>query len=115
MRIMGRQKASALILADQRMTSEELEKAGLITKIFPKETFMEEVMKIARRLVKQPPGALKFSKKLMMDGIREELLAANERECEGLRERSRTNEPREAIAAFEQEQKEKKAQKSAKL
>jgi hypothetical protein len=51
-----------------------------------------------------------------MAPIREELLAANERECQGLRERSRTNEPREAIAAFEKEQKEKRSsQPNAKL
>ncbi|KAK5163805.1 uncharacterized protein LTR77_010479 [Saxophila tyrrhenica] len=112
MKIMGRQKAASLILAGERMTPQELESAGLISKILPKENFFEDVMKIARRVVAQPPGALKFSKELMMAPIRDELLAANQRECAGLAERGRTDEPRQAIAAFEVEQ---KARRKAKL
>ena len=115
-RIMGRQKAASLILLGDRMTPQELESAGLITKVLPKENFFEKVMNIARRIAAQPPGALKLNKKLMMEPIREELLAANERECQGLRERGRTSEPRDAIKAFESEQKQRKeCQKRAKL
>ncbi len=47
-----------------------------------------------------------------MSPIRDSLLAANARECAGLRERSRTDEPRKAIAKFEEEQ---KARRSTKL
>ena len=108
MKIMGRQKAAALLLAGERMTPQELESAGLVTKILPKEGFFEEVMKIAQRVAAQPPGALEFNKNLMVGPIREELLAANERECEGLRERCKTDEPHEALKAFEREQKERK-------
>ena len=98
------------------MTPQELESVGLITKVLPKDGFLDEVMNIARRIAAQPPGALAFTKNLMMHSIRDELLAANERECQGLRERSRTSEPREAIAAFEREQKQKReSQKGAKL
>lgn len=43
-----------------------------------------------------------------MAPIRRGLLEANERECEGLRQRGRTDEPRNAIAAFEREQQEKR-------
>ena len=46
-RIMGRQKAAAIILAGERMTAKELEGLGLITKILPKDNFMGEVLKIA--------------------------------------------------------------------
>jgi len=104
-RIMGRQKAASLILATERMTAQELESAGLITKILPRDNFLNEVMKIAQRISHLPPGALAFNKRLMMDPIRDELLAANERECDGLRQRARTNEPREAVKAFEEEKK----------
>ena len=113
-RIMGRQKASAMILAGDRMTAQELESAGLITKIIPKDGFMDEVMKIAKRIAAQPPGALEFNKRLMMEPIRGELLAANERECQGLKDRCRTTEPIEAVRAFEREEMARK-QKTAKL
>jgi Delta3-Delta2-enoyl-CoA isomerase len=104
-RIIGRQKAASLILATERMTAQELESAGLITKIFPKEAFMNDVMAIARRIAALPSGALAFNKRVMMTPIRDELLAANERECEGLRQRARTDEPREAVKGFEEEKK----------
>ena len=58
---MGRQKAASLILAGDRMTPQELESAGLITKILPKENFLEQVMQIARRVAAQPVGALKVN------------------------------------------------------
>lgn len=108
---MGRQKAASLILAGEKMTAQELESAGLISKIIANETFMEDVLKIARRVAAQPAGALKFNKKLLMEPIRAELLAANERECQGLRERGRTAEPRKAIAVFKSEQEQKKKAK----
>lgn len=91
------------------MSAQELESAGLITKVLPKENFMNEVLAIAKRIAKQPPGALAFNKSLMMAPIRDELLAANERECEGLSQRSRTSEPREAVKAFEQEKQQRRS------
>lgn len=108
---MGRQKAASLILAGEKMTAQEMEGAGFISKVLPKDNFMNDVLGIARRVAAQPPGAVRFNKNLMMEPIRAELLAANERECQGLKDRGRTNEPREAIAAFEREQQEKKKAK----
>ena len=105
---MGRQKASSLLLAGEQMTAQELDSAGLITKTFPKESFLDEVMKIANRIAAHPPGALIANKQLIMESMREELLAANERECAMLHERGTTNEPRKAIEAFTREQKEKR-------
>ncbi|RMZ89620.1 hypothetical protein DV736_g3145, partial [Chaetothyriales sp. CBS 134916] len=110
-RVMGRQKAAALILAGEQFTATDLERAGLITKILPKEGFMEEVLAIARRMANQPPLALAENKRLMMEPIKAELLAANERECEALRRRGRSGEPREAIRRFEEEQAAKKKKK----
>lgn len=110
-RIVGRQKAASLILAGEKMTAQELESTGFISKILPKENFIEEVLTIARRVAAQPVGAVRFNKRLMMEPIRAELLAANERECQGLKERGRTTEPREAITAFKLEQEEKRKAK----
>lgn len=90
------------------MTASELESAGLITKIFAKESFLDEVMKIASRIAGHPAGALIANKQLIMETMREELLAANERECAMLHDRGTTDEPRKAIEAFAREQKEKR-------
>jgi len=105
---MGRQKASALLLAGDQLTAQDLEKAGLVTKIFPKETFLGDVTVVARGIAKYPAGALETNKRLIVEPMRAELLAASERECEALRERGKTDEPRKAIEAFAKEQSEKR-------
>jgi peroxisomal 3,2-trans-enoyl-CoA isomerase len=107
-RIMGHQKAAALILAGDRMSATDAEKAGLVTKILPKDTFMDDVLAIARRIATYPAGALRFNKNLMMRDVRESLLEANRIECEGLLARGRTDEPKEAIKAFALEQSRKR-------
>ncbi|KAK4940132.1 hypothetical protein LTR10_019667 [Elasticomyces elasticus] len=106
--ILGRQKASALILADERMTAAELERAGLITKIIPAENLSQEVMQIAGRIAKLPANALRFNKGLLMRPYRDALLKANEIELAGLKERARTQEAKDAIQAFAQQQESKK-------
>ena len=112
-RIMGRQKAASLLLAGDRVTPQELESAGLISKILPKEGFMDAVMNIAQRIAAQPPQALVATKKLMMASIREELLAANEMECDELKRRVESSEPRAAMEAFAREQEAKRKGRKA--
>lgn len=109
--ILGRQKASALILAGQRMTAQELESAGLITKILPKENFLEEVLKVARDAVKLPAESLRVNKELIMRGTREELLRVNDVELEMLRKQCHGKESKEAIASFAESQARKKKEK----
>jgi peroxisomal 3,2-trans-enoyl-CoA isomerase len=109
---MGHQKASSLILAGDRLTAQELERAGLVTKILHSESFMEDVLTIARRIASFPPEALKFNKNLMMRPVRSSLLEANNLECEGLRVRSASQEPREAIKAFVREKERKRKEQT---
>lgn len=112
MRIMGRQKASALILGGARMTAAELESAGLVTKVLPKEGFFDEVLKIARGVVKLPKESLKTNKELMMRTLRGELLEANRLELELLKKQVRKEESLEAIAGFARETERKKKEKN---
>jgi peroxisomal 3,2-trans-enoyl-CoA isomerase len=101
---MGHQKASSLILAGDRLTAQELENAGLISKILPKEKFMDNVLGIARRIADFPSEALKFNKNLMMRPVRSLLLEANNVECEGLRKRVTSPESQKAAETFALEQ-----------
>jgi peroxisomal 3,2-trans-enoyl-CoA isomerase len=115
-RIMGRAKASALILAGQRFTAAEMESAGLITKILPKEEFLESVLKIARDMAKLPPNSLRLNKNILMSagGYREELLAANRKEMVCLAEQARRHESLDAVAAFAKATEARKKAKAAK-
>ncbi|KXS96253.1 hypothetical protein AC578_5474 [Pseudocercospora eumusae] len=53
-RLMGRQKASALILAGTRFSAQEAESAGLVTKILGQESFSTDVMDLVRGIAKLP-------------------------------------------------------------
>lgn len=112
---MGRQKASGLILAGQRMSATELESAGLVTKIIPQENFREEVLKLARGIAKLPPKSLMVNKDLVMRSQREGLLEANEIELKTLKEQVRGEESKGAIRGFVEETERKKREKQAKL
>ncbi|CAK1360045.1 Enoyl-CoA delta isomerase 2, mitochondrial [Cercospora beticola] len=118
-RIMGRQKASALILAGQRFGAEEMERAGLVTKVLEhkdQEEFLEKVLGIVRGVAKLPKESLKFNKQVLFgEKEREELLQVNELEMRLLGERVRKQESLDAIAGFAEETERKKKEKKAKL
>ncbi|KAM3421096.1 hypothetical protein BST61_g1510 [Cercospora zeina] len=121
-RIMGRQKASALILAGQRFGAEEMERAGLVTKVLDGEgeEFLEKVLGIVRGVAKLPKESLRFNKAVLFgEQEREELLRVNEKEMRLLGERVRMKESLDAITGFadetERKKKEKEKEKKAKL
>jgi peroxisomal 3,2-trans-enoyl-CoA isomerase len=113
---MGRQKASALILAGQRMSAAELESAGLVTKVLEADGFLEQVLKIARGMVKLPPKSLQVNKALLMNGgLREELLETNRKEMKMLAKQAGGEESKGAIKGFKEETERKKKEKASKL
>lgn len=98
------------------MTAAEMESVGLVTKILPKETFVEDVLKIARGIVKLPKESLKTNKELMMRTLRGELLETNRVELELLKKQVRGQESLSAIADFAEEtERRRKEKKGAKL
>lgn len=107
--IMGHQKASALLIAGDRMSATELWTAGLITKIIPTPSFMDQILEIAKRIAGYPPIALAASKKLASGNREAELLAANAREYDCLVERLAHKECSDALRLFAEEQQRKKA------
>ncbi|KAF2209508.1 hypothetical protein CERZMDRAFT_46871 [Cercospora zeae-maydis SCOH1-5] len=116
-RIMGRQKASALILAGQRFGAEEMERAGLVTKVLEGEgeEFLEKVLGIVRGVAKLPKESLKFNKGILFgEQEREELLRVNEKEMRLLGERVRMKESLIAVKGFAEETERKKREKEKK-
>ena len=57
-RLIGWQKASALMMLGDKVPAEEAERMGMIYKVFPDETFAEESMKIANTLAQMPTKGL---------------------------------------------------------
>ncbi|KIW19126.1 hypothetical protein PV08_03418 [Exophiala spinifera] len=106
---LGRQKAAHLILTGERMTAQELESAGLISKIFPAENFLETVLAIAQRVAKLPPISSKANKSLMTSYFKDQLHRANDLERELFAKLAAGSETKEAVKKFAKEQRAKKA------
>jgi peroxisomal 3,2-trans-enoyl-CoA isomerase len=114
-KLMGHQKASALFLTGDRISATEAESLGILSGILPKADFLQSVTAIATRIAQSPQGALRTTKALMRQPVRQNLLDANDRECAIIHaERFGSDEYVEAIKQFRVEQ-ERKREGKAKL
>ena len=68
-RLIGFQKASALMMFGDKISAKEAEALGMIYKVFPGDTFNEEVNTIATRLANMPTKALGFIKKMLNESM----------------------------------------------
>ncbi|WP_299247201.1 enoyl-CoA hydratase-related protein [uncultured Aquimarina sp.] len=64
-RLIGFQKASALMMLGDKVTAKEAEELGMLYKVFPAETFEEEVLKLASKVAEMPTKALGLTKRLL--------------------------------------------------
>jgi 2-(1,2-epoxy-1,2-dihydrophenyl)acetyl-CoA isomerase len=64
-RLIGWQKASALMMLGERVSAEEAERIGMIYKFFPDETFAENAMNIAKYLSQMPTKGLAYTKRVL--------------------------------------------------
>ena len=64
-RLIGFQRASALMMTGDKVTAADAQHMGMIYKALPDETFMEEVMKLANTMAAMPTKALGLTKRLL--------------------------------------------------
>jgi 2-(1,2-epoxy-1,2-dihydrophenyl)acetyl-CoA isomerase len=64
-RLIGWQKASAMMMLGTNVSAEEAERIGMIFKVFPDETFLENAVNIAAHLSRMPTKGLAFTKQLL--------------------------------------------------
>lgn len=68
-RLIGFQRASALMMTGDKVTATEAQQMGMIYKALPDETFMEEVIKLASNMAAMPTKALGLTKRLLNDSL----------------------------------------------
>lgn len=68
-RLIGFQKATALMMLGDKVTAEEAEELGMIFKVISSESFNEEVEKLAIKLANMPTKALGLIKELLNKSI----------------------------------------------
>ncbi len=69
-RLIGWQKASALMMLGEKVSAEEAEKMGMVYKVYKEDVFIEESAKIAQTLSQMPTKGLAFTKYLLANSFK---------------------------------------------
>lgn len=99
-RLIGFQKASALMMLGDKVSAPEAYNIGMIYKFYPIAFFEEEVEKLALTLAQMPTQALALTKKLlnrsMINNLQEQLAMESDLQIEA----SSSNDYNEGVTAF---------------
>src|SRR5215213_9277700 len=68
-RLIGWQKASALMMLGDKVSAQEAERMGMIYKVFPDDVFQQEAMKIATTLSQMPTKGLALTKQILNNSL----------------------------------------------
>jgi len=98
-RIMGHQRAFALLALGEKVTAEQAEKAGLVNAVVDPAQLEAHTLAAAEKLATKPPHALALARQLTR-GDRAEVIARMEKEGALFAERLQSDEARNAFMAF---------------
>ncbi|XP_072535451.1 enoyl-CoA delta isomerase 2 isoform X2 [Salminus brasiliensis] len=99
-KIMSPAKANEVLLFNKKLTATQAYKLGLVTEVFPDNTFQSEIWTRLKAYAKLPPNSLALSKQLIRGIEKEKLHAVNVAEVERLTERWTSDECMQAIVNF---------------
>lgn len=99
-KMMGSAKAAEMLLFGKKLTAREAWAQGLVTEVFPENTFETEVWTRLKTYAKLPPNAMRISKELIRKNEKEKLHAVNAEECTTLQARWLSEECINAIMSF---------------
>jgi len=99
-RLIGFQKASALMMLGDKVNANEAEQLGMLYKVFPVETFEEEVTKLASKVAQMPTKALGLTKRLLNQSLVNTLEQQLEMESNLQIEAAESDDYAEGVSAF---------------
>jgi 2-(1,2-epoxy-1,2-dihydrophenyl)acetyl-CoA isomerase len=99
-RIIGFQKASALMMLADKVPAEEAEKMGMIYKVFGDDEFEAESEKLATKLADMPTKALGYIKQMLNQSLGNSLVQQLEMEKEYQFKATETYDYKEGVQAF---------------
>jgi len=106
-RLIGFQKASALMLLGDKISAEEAEKMGMIYKSVPSEEFENTIQKLAVKLAAMPTRALALIKKSLNQSLSNDLNSQLDLESRYQIEAAGTEDYAEGVSAFIEKRKPK--------
>ncbi len=99
-RLIGFQKASALVMLGDKISATEAERLGMVYKVFVAETFEDEVQKLAVKLATMPTKALGLIKKSLNQSLKNDLESQLALESKYQIEAAGTEDYTEGVSAF---------------
>ncbi len=99
-RLIGLSKALELVYTARMVKAEEALAMGLVNRVVPTEDLMAAAREMAAQLVSLPPLALAVSKRALQQGAENDFDAAVQTETFGLEYLFKTQDHKEAVAAF---------------
>ena len=99
-RLIGLQRASALMMLGDKVSAADALQMGMLYKVFPIDTFVEESRKIVQKLAKMPTKALGMTKILLNESIKNSLKQQLELEGRYQELASHTEDYKEGVDAF---------------
>jgi 2-(1,2-epoxy-1,2-dihydrophenyl)acetyl-CoA isomerase len=99
-KVLGSMKARELYFLADLIDAQEALKIGLVAKVFPAASLMEEVGKLAHRIASGPRIAYRYMKANLNKALTDDFRTLLDREAEGQTLTGRTEDHREAVKAF---------------
>ena len=104
-RLIGFQKASALMMLGDKVSAEEAERLGMVYKVVSSDEFAETVEKTANILAQMPTQALGYTKRLLNASMNHTLDEQLEMESKYQIESAQSEDYAEGVAAFVEKRK----------
>jgi 2-(1,2-epoxy-1,2-dihydrophenyl)acetyl-CoA isomerase len=99
-RLIGVQKAAALMMLGEKVSAADAVQMGMIYKVIPDENFAEEVAKLATTIASLPTAGLVFTKQLLNQSYTNSLSQQLVAECLVQEQAGNTHDYSEGVAAF---------------
>ncbi len=106
-RLIGSQRASAIMMTADKINSKEAEKIGMIYKTFSDESFESESWNLAKKLAKMPTKGLALTKKLLNSSYSNNLEEQLKMEENCQKKAADTEDFKEGVSAFLEKRKPK--------
>jgi enoyl-CoA hydratase len=104
-RLVGKSKAMDMCLTGRMMDAEEAETAGLVSRVFPLESFMEEVRTIAKQIASSSRPAVMMNKESVNQALETSLQSGLLFERRQFQSVFATEDQKEGMAAFVEKRK----------
>ena len=104
-RVVGISKASEMAFTGDTLTAQEALACGLVSRVVPHETLLEESYKMAARIAANPGGVLRMTKRLLREGERSTLESLLELSAGYQAIAHMSADHREAVRAFVEKRK----------